>query len=69
MKTIVLLAALVAASASPSFAQSPEPAPKQAGVVDILIERADTLRCAVIRDDLPDEALLSGCDDQQEPAR
>jgi hypothetical protein len=66
MKTIILLAALAVVSASPSFAQTVEPVQHKAGIIDTLIEQADTLRCAVIRNDLPDEMPLSNC---QEPAK
>jgi hypothetical protein len=62
----LLIAALVAASASPVFAQGAQSA-QHRGVVDTLLEQTDTLRCAVVRDDLPDEMLLSGC--SQEPPR
>jgi hypothetical protein len=63
-KTIVLLATLIAASASPVFAQGVKPAHDQTGIIDTLIEQADALRCAVVRDDLPDEMMLSGCKHQ-----
>jgi hypothetical protein len=66
MKAIVLLAALIAVSASPSFAQTVEPVQHKAGIIDTLIEQADTVRCAVIRNDLPDEMPLSNC---QAPAK
>jgi hypothetical protein len=67
-KTIVLIAALFAASAYPSFGQTVRPAAHQTGLIDTLIEQADTLRCAVLRDDLPDEAQLSGCADVERGA-
>jgi hypothetical protein len=57
---LVLIATLVAASASRVFAQGAQPA-QHRGVVDTLLEQGDTLRCAVMRDDIPDEMLLSGC--------
>jgi hypothetical protein len=60
-KTILVVAALFAATASPSFAQTVEPPAHQTGLIDTLLRNADTLRCAVVRDDLPNEALLSGC--------
>jgi hypothetical protein len=77
MKTMVLIATLAVLSASPSFAQtavvsaSPlftqtvQPAEHQTGIIDTVIEQADTVRCSVIRNDLPDEMPLSNC---QEPA-
>ena len=71
MSKFVLIAALVAASASPVFAQGTQPV-KHRCVVDTLLEEADTLRCAVMRDDLPDELPLSGCDhgaDSRAPVR
>jgi hypothetical protein len=60
-KTIVLIATLIAASTSPVFAQSVKPAHDRTGIIDTLIEQADALRCAVVRDDLPDEMMSSGC--------
>jgi hypothetical protein len=78
MKTLIVIATLAVASVSPSFAQaavvsaSPsftqtvEPVQHKAGIVDTLVEQADTVRCAVIRNDLPNEMPLSNC---QEPAR
>ena len=57
MTKFVLLAALIAASASPVS----QPV-QHRGVVDTLLEQADTIRCAVVRDDIPDELPLSGCD-------
>jgi hypothetical protein len=47
-------------------AQTVKPAQPKPGIIDRLIDRADTLRCAVIRDDVPNDALLSGC---PEPAK
>jgi hypothetical protein len=64
VKTLTVIATLLASS--PVLAQTVQPAQHKSGIVDTLIERADTLRCAVIRDDLPDEALLSDC---HEPAK
>jgi hypothetical protein len=64
VKTLIVIATLLAPS--PLLAQTVQPAQHKSGIVDTLIEHADTLRCAVIRDDLPDDALLSGC---QEPAK
>jgi hypothetical protein len=64
VKTLIVIATLLASP--PLLAQTVQPAQHKSGIVDTLIERADTLRCAVIRDDLPDDALLSGC---QEPAK
>jgi hypothetical protein len=69
MQIIVLLATLAVVSASPSFAA--ETAHK-AGLIDTLLEQADTLRCAVTRDDIPDEMPLSRCDhgaDSRAPVR
>jgi hypothetical protein len=66
VKTLIVIATLAVVSASPSFAQTVEPVPHKAGIIDTLIEQADTLRCAVIRNDLPDEMMLSNC---QEPAK
>jgi hypothetical protein len=78
VKTLIVIATLAVVSASPSFAQTAvvsasssftrtvEPVQDKAGIVDTLVEQADTVRCAVIRNDLPDEMLLSNC---QEPAR
>jgi hypothetical protein len=60
-KAIVLTAALIAASTSPVFAQGVKPAHDRTGIIDTLIEQADALRCAVVRDDLPYEMMLSGC--------
>jgi hypothetical protein len=60
-KTILLIATLIAASTSPVFAQGVKPAQDRTGIIDTLIEQADALRCAVVRDDLPDEMMLSGC--------
>jgi hypothetical protein len=60
-KTIVLTATLIAASASPAFAQGVKPVHDRTGIIDTLIEQADALRCAVVRDDLPDEMMLSEC--------
>jgi hypothetical protein len=60
-KIIVLIAALVAASPMPSFAQTAEPPAHKTGIVDTLLEHADATRCAVARDDIPDEVLLSSC--------
>ena len=71
MSKFVLIAALVAASALPVFAQGAQPV-QHRGVVDTLLEQADTLRCAVMCDDLPDEMPLSGCDpgaDSRAPVR
>ena len=68
---IVALASVAALTASPVFAQGAQPA-QHRGDVDTLLEQADTLRCAVIRDDIPDEMLLSGCDhgaDSRTPVR
>jgi hypothetical protein len=59
VKTFIVIATLLAPS--PVLAQTAQPAQHKSGIVDTLVERADTVRCAVIRDDLPDEALLSGC--------
>jgi hypothetical protein len=59
-KAIVLIAALFAAS--PSFAEGVQPAAHKTGIIDTLIEQADTIRCAVGRDDLHDEFMLSGCE-------
>jgi hypothetical protein len=64
VKTLIVIATVLVSS--PVLAESVQPAQHESGIVDTLIERADTLRCAVIRDDLPDEALLSGC---HEPAK
>jgi hypothetical protein len=64
MKTMVLIATLAMVSTSPSFAQTVEPGPHKAGIVNTLIEQADTVRCAVIRNDLTDEMPFSNC---QEP--
>jgi hypothetical protein len=64
VKTLIVIATLIVSS--PVLAQTVQPAQHKSGIVDTLIERADTLRCAVIRDDLPDDALLSGC---HEPVR
>jgi hypothetical protein len=64
VKTLTVIATLLASS--PVLAQTVQPAQHKSGIVDTLIERADTLRCAVIRDDLPDQTLLSGC---HEPAK
>jgi hypothetical protein len=58
-KIIVLIAALVAASPMPSFAQTAEPPRHETGIVDTLLEHADTTRCAVARDDIPNEVLSS----------
>jgi hypothetical protein len=77
MKTLIVIATLAVVSVSPSFAQtavvSASPSFTQTvepvqhiGIVDTLVEQADTVRCAVIRNDLPDEMPLSNC---QEPAR
>jgi len=41
-KTIVLIAALFAASTYPSFGQAVRPAAHQTGLIDTLIEQADT---------------------------
>jgi hypothetical protein len=60
-KTIVLIAALASASASPVFAQGIRPTHDRTGIIDTLIGQADALRCVVVRDDLPDEMMLSGC--------
>jgi hypothetical protein len=60
-KIIVLIAALVAASPMPSFAQTAEPPADKTGIVDTLLEQADATRCAVARDDIPDDVLLSSC--------
>jgi hypothetical protein len=61
-KIIVLIAALVAASPMmPSFAQTAEPPAHKTGIVDTLLEHADATRCAIARDDIPDEVLLSSC--------
>jgi hypothetical protein len=59
VKTLIVIAILLASS--PVVAQTVQAAQHKSGIVDTLIERADTLRCAVIREDLPDGALLSGC--------
>jgi hypothetical protein len=59
-QTIILITALIAGLASPAFAQAVKPAHDRTGIIDTLIERADALRCAVVRDDLPDEMRLSG---------
>jgi hypothetical protein len=56
-KTIMLIAALVASS--PVFAAE-QTHPQ--GVIDTLLTNADAVRCQVIRNDLPDEMLLSNCD-------
>jgi hypothetical protein len=64
-KIIVLIVALVAASSMPSFAQTAEPPAHKTGIVDTLLEHADATRCAVARDDIPDEVLLSSCNQQQ----
>jgi hypothetical protein len=60
-KAIVLTAALIAASTSPVFAQGVKPVHDRTGIIDTLIEQADALRCAVVRNDLPYEMMLSGC--------
>jgi hypothetical protein len=59
MKAMVLIAALAVVSASPSFAQTVEPIQHKAAIVDTLIGQADTVRCAVIPNDLTDKMLLS----------
>ena len=61
-KIIVLIAALVAASPMRSLAQTADPPTHKTGIVDTLLEHADATRCAVARDDIPDEVLLSSCD-------
>jgi hypothetical protein len=60
-KIIVLIAALVAASPMRSLAQTADPPTHKTGIVDTLLEHADATRCAVARDDIPDEVLLSSC--------
>ena len=67
-KFIVLIAALVAASPMPSFAQTAEPPRHETGIVDTLLEHADAARCAVARDDIPDE-VLSSCNPTRKPRR
>jgi hypothetical protein len=58
-KALIVIATLLASS--PVLAQIVQPAQHKSDIVDTLIERADTIRCAIIRDDLPHDALLSGC--------
>jgi hypothetical protein len=70
VKALVVITTLLASS--PVLAQTVQPsqtdqvAQTKSSIIDTLIERADTVRCGVIRKDLPDDALLSGC---QEPAK
>jgi hypothetical protein len=70
VKAAIVIATLLASS--PALAQTVQPsqavqpAQSKSSIVDTLIDRADTIRCGVIRDDLPDDALLSGC---QEPGK
>jgi len=64
MKALLVIATLLASS--PVVAQTDQPAQTKSGIIDTLIKRADTIRCGVIRNDLPDDALLSDC---QEPAK
>jgi hypothetical protein len=69
-KTIVLIAALFAASPSMLLAQTAQPAEHQTGIIDTLLEQADSIRCAVVREDVRDDKiLLSECDVQQGPAK
>jgi hypothetical protein len=70
VKALIVTATLLASSPvlaqTVQSAQIVQPAQHKSDIVDTLIERADTIRCAIIRDDLPDDALLSGC---HEPAK
>jgi hypothetical protein len=64
-KTIVLIATLIVASASPVFAQGVEPAApdQKTGIIDTLTEQADAIRCAIVRDDIRDDKImLSECE-------
>jgi hypothetical protein len=76
VKALLFIAALLASSpvlaqtVQPAHtdqpAQTDRPAQTKSGIIDTLIERADKVRCGVIRNDLPGDALLSGC---PEPAK
>jgi hypothetical protein len=65
MTKFVLLAALIAASSSPSFAQGVPPvAHKQAaGYVDTLLRNAAAMRCKIGRE--INEKALSNCRQEQ----
>jgi hypothetical protein len=86
MKTIVLIAALFAASPSMLFAQTVQPAEhqtqtvptehqtqtvqpaEQTGIIDTELEQADSIRCAIVREDLRDDkVLLSECPHEPHP--
>jgi hypothetical protein len=71
-KAIVLIAALFAASPSMLFAQTVQPAEHQTqtvqptehqtGIIDTELQEADSIHCAVVREDLRnDKVLLSEC--------